>query len=230
MQNSTCNFAKLGLTALMAFGSITAVSPAVALQADATVDQVASPSAKSGWLVDQIGSAVPASSDLAQVQAPAINPAVSFQANVDSSNTQLTMADQLSGYADSYGAPVELAFLGYGLNLGHFIRVGQGTSFASDDAGNSQQHAWNGMENLQASLQRGIENRSIQDQVGIRNVSLIVQDGEANFAETTQSAQLTLASILQIGSRNSASIYQGSDNGFALISQSGAGNIASIRQ
>jgi hypothetical protein len=230
MQNFTRNLAKSSLAAAVAAGSLASVSPALAIQSDATIDQVALATSGSAWLVDQVGAPASASGHMAQIDAPAINPNAAFQANLAAKTTQLSMADQVPNYAGSYGAPVEMAFLGYGLDLGRFVRAGKGASFASDDSGNSQRHAWNGDENLQASLQRGSDNRSIQDQNGFRNASLVVQDGEANFAEVTQSANFTVASILQVGSRNSASLYQGTGSSFALVSQAGVGNIVSIRQ
>jgi hypothetical protein len=230
MQNFTCNVAKSSLTALVGLAALATVSPALAIQSDASIDQISPGSSEAAWLIDQVAASAPASSYLAQVDTPAVNLNVAFQANVAATTTQLSMVDQVPGYAGSYGAPIEMAFLGYGLDLGRFIRSGKGSSFASDAAGNNQQHAWNGDENLQASLQRGMDNRSIQDQTGFRNASLVVQDGEANFAEATQSADFAVASILQVGSRNSASLYQGTNNSFALVSQSGIGNIVSIRQ
>lgn len=230
MQNFTCNAAKASLTGLLALTTLATVSPALAIQSDATIEQVGSSPSNSTWLVDQLPAPAGASSHLAQIDAPAVNPNVAFQANVTSSAPQLSMSDQVPAYAGSFGAPVEMAFLGYGLNLGRFVRSGNGISFASDEAGNSQKHAWNGDENLQASLQRGSDNRSIQDQNGFRNASLIVQDGQANFAEVTQVGDLSVASILQVGRLNSASLYQGTGSSFALVSQAGLGNIVSIRQ
>lgn len=230
MQKSKCNPAIKSLSALVAIAALSHVSPALALNADAAIDQISQPAAGAGWLVDQVSAVAPASSHLAQVPAPAVNPAAAFQATSSAFTAQLSMADQVPGTAGSYGAAVELAFLGYGLDLGQFVRVGQGSSFASDDRGNSQQHFWNGAENLQASLQRGSQNRSAQEQTGLRNASLIVQDGEANYAEVVQGADFGLASILQVGARNSASIYQGTNSSVALVSQAGIGNIVSIRQ
>jgi hypothetical protein len=229
MQNFTRNLAKSSLAVVIAVGSLASVSPALAIQSDATIDQIAPAPSGGTWLVDQVG-APAAVGYMTQIDGPMVNPEIAFQANVAATTAQLSMADQIPGYAGSYGAPVEMAFLGYGLDLGRFVRAGKGSSFASDDSGNSQRHAWDGDENLQASLQRGSDNRSIQDQTGFRNASLIVQDGEANFAEVTQSADFTVASILQIGSRNSASLYQGTGSSFALVSQAGAGNVVSIRQ
>ena len=230
MQNFTSNGAKACLTGWLATAALAAVSPAWAIQSDAMIDQVGSSPSNATWLVDQLPAPAVSSAYLAQIDAPAVNPNVAFQANVAASAPQLSMSDQVPAYAGSFGAPVEMAFLGYGLNLGRFVRSGNGTSFASDEVGNSQKHSWAGDENLQASLQRGSDNRSSQEQNGFRNASLIVQDGNANFAEVTQVGNFSVASVLQVGSLNSASLYQGTGNSFALVSQAGIGNIVSIRQ
>jgi hypothetical protein len=230
MRNITRNLAKSAVRILAPMGALAAVSPAMAVQSDIMVEQVGTQAPGAGWLIDQVKGPVSASGYLGQIEAPSMNSNVSFQANLVNVTTQLSLAEQVPASARSYGPAVELAFLGYGLAIDDFVRFGQGKSLASDESGNRQQHAWNGAENLQASLQRGSGNHSLQEQTGLRNASLVVQDGRSNFAETAQVTDYALASILQIGSGNRASIYQGTASSFALVSQVGTGNIVSVRQ
>jgi hypothetical protein len=205
-------------------------SPAMAVQSDAFVDQVtlgaAGPAA-----MDQVSARSSANPFVAQVEAVDAGRAYSFQATTEVIRfADAASAEQIAPGLSSRGDGAELAFLGLGLDLGKFQRVGKGTSDTTDDQGNRQYYAWNGSDNIQVALQAGTNNSSSQESVGSRNISFVLQDGSTNRAMTQQFAEATLALILQHGSNNTASIYQHTDASVAFVSQSGTGNVISLRQ
>ncbi|MEJ5977763.1 hypothetical protein WG901_14030 [Novosphingobium sp. PS1R-30] len=208
-----------------------AASPALAVQSDAFVDQIALGAPKSAAM-DQVASKSVASPFVAQVDAIDTGKSYSFQATTEVIRfADAASAEQISPALNSRGGGAELAFLGLGLDLGKFQRVsGEGKADYTDANNNRQQYAWAGENNLQVALQRGSDNFASLETKGNNNVGFILQDGIGNEARTQQFADNTFASILQFGNQNQASVYQGTNASVAFVSQNGIGNIVSIRQ
>lgn len=211
-----------------------AATPALAVQSDAFVDQVALASAQSDFAkpgIDQVGSRA-ASPFVAQVETLDSGNAYSFQATTEVIRfADAASAEQIAPGLNSRGGGAELAFLGLGLDLGKFQRVsGEGKASYTDSNNNVQHYAWAGENNLQVALQRGSDNFASLDVRGNDNVAFVLQNGQGNSAKVEQFADNTFASILQFGNQNQASIYQGTNASVAFVSQNGIGNVVSIRQ
>lgn len=143
---------------------------------------------------------------------------------------EVASAEQLSQSLSSGGAPTELAFLGFGIDLGGYVRNGSGSTLTEDAGGNIWQQNWRGDDNLQFASQEGTGNRAVQQQYGAQNVSVLIQRGNGNIGEILQLSDKGIAALLQNGDRNLASVTQGSAGSFASISQSGVANIVAVRQ
>lgn len=223
-----------GKNGLMVWGALAVIAApfsASAAQSDVQIEQIGQGSA---WAAPNIGQIVSASSGnafIAQAQPSKMAIAADFQASLGSlSYVQSASAEQLSSSLSSSGAPVELAFLGFGLDLGSHYRSGLGSSITKDASGNVLQQEWRGEDNLQFALQEGTGNRALQQQYGARNVAVIFQRGNGNVSEILQLSDQGVAALLQNGDRNRASITQGSAGSFASVSQTGIANIVAIRQ
>ena len=216
----------LGLSAaLLASGS------AFAAQSDIVIDQIGQRPAWSSPIVGQIVSPTAGNAFVSQAQPQTQAIEAAFQANPGGiSFAQAASADQLSQNLSSGGAPVEMAFLGFGLDLGRYTRNGSGSYESQDAQGNSLQQEWRGEGNIQFASQEGANNRAVQQQFGLNNVSILLQRGTGNVGEILQSSTQGVATLLQFGDRNSATIVQGTAASFASVSQSGIANIVAIRQ
>ena len=216
----------LGLSAaLMYQGS------AFAAQSDILIDQIGQGSAWSSPVVGQIVSPTAGNAFVSQAQPRKPATDAAFQVNSGGiSFAQAASADQLSQNLSSSGTPVEMAFLGFGLDLGQYVRNGAGSYEAQDAQGNSLQQDWRGEGNIQFASQDGANNRAVQQQYGVNNVSVLLQRGTGNVGEILQSSSQGIATLLQFGDRNTATIMQGSAASFASVSQSGIANIVAIRQ
>lgn len=216
----------LGLSAALLYqGS------AFAAQSDILIDQIGQRPAWSSPIVGQIVSPTAGNAFVSQAQPQQQAIDAAFQANSGGlSFAQAASADQLSQNLSSSGAPVEMAFLGYGLDLGRYLRSGTGSYEATDAQGNSLQQDWRGEGNIQFASQEGSNNRAVQQQYGVGNVSVLLQRGTGNVGEILQSSTQGVATLLQSGDRNSATIVQGTAANFASVSQSGIANIVAIRQ
>lgn len=222
---------KKSLTSWIVLTATAASMPAFAAQSDVMIDQVGQGPAWATPAMGQIVSASAGNAFMAQTQPLTPLAAAPFQANAGGfSFAQAVSAEQLSQNLSSGGAPVELAFLGFGLDLGGYVRSGAGSAVTEDAAGNVWQQDWRGDDNLQFASQEGTGNRAIQQQYGAHNVSVLFQRGNGNVGEILQLSDNGIAALLQIGDRNVASIAQGSAGSFASISQSGVANIVAVRQ
>ena len=221
---------KKGLATWGALAALMAPWSAFAAQSDVMIEQIGQ---ASPWAapMGQIVSASAGSAFVAQAQPQKGPVATAFQANPGGySFAQAVRAQQLSQQLSSGGAPVELAFLGFGLDLGRYGRSGVGSSVTEDATGNVWQQDWRGDDNRQFASQEGRGNRAVQQQNGMQNVSVLFQRGNGNVGEILQFSDQGVATLLQNGDRNIATILQGSANSFATISQTGFANIVAIRQ
>lgn len=213
-----------------AMAVLAASSSAFATQSDVLIEQIGETPA---WAAPmrQIVSPSAGSAFVAQAQlkqGPAIG---TFQANPGGySPAQAASTEQLSQQLASTGAPVELAFLGFALDLGSYARSGSGTLVTEDASGNVWQQEWRGDDNRQFASQEGTGNRAIQQQNGMANLAVLIQRGNGNVGEILQSSNESVATLLQSGDRNMASILQGTASSFATVSQTGVANIVAIRQ
>ncbi|WP_022683363.1 hypothetical protein [Sphingobium bisphenolivorans] len=156
---------------------------------------------------------------------------VAFQANGGGlSFAQVARTEQISQDLSSGGAPVEMAFLGFGLDLGNYHHSGTGALSMEDANGNVLQQDWRGEGNLQFASQQGTGNRAVQQQYGARNMAILFQRGTMNVGEVLQLSDQGVVTLLQNGDRNSASVTQATAGSFASISQTGVANIVAVRQ
>ncbi|MFC4593945.1 hypothetical protein [Sphingobium tyrosinilyticum] len=221
---------KKSLAAWGAMAAIAASSTAFAAQSDVLIEQIGQGAV---WAapIRQIVSASAGSAFVAQAQPQKGMAPSTFQANPGGySLAQAASTEQLSQELSSTGAPVELALLGFGLDLGRYSRSGTGSSVSEDASGNVWQQNWSGDDNRQFASQEGTSNRAIQQQNGTANVSILFQRGNGNVGEILQFSDQGVATVLQNGDRNMASIMQGTAGSFATVSQSGIANIVAIRQ
>ena len=220
-----------GVALLGALIAVAAPWTASAAQSDALIDQLGQGSSWAAPMISQIVPTSAVSAFVAQAPSPRASSAASFQAGpAPLSFAQAASAEQLSQQLSSGGKPAELAFLGYGLDLGSYRRSGAGSSAIENARGNLWQQDWRGEDNLQFAAQDGAGNRALQRQYGAHNVSILFQRGNANVAEILQLSDQGVATLTQEGSRNSASVIQGTAGSFATIAQSGVANIVAVRQ
>ena len=225
------SFARKCLAAWGASACLTVPLSALAAQSDVLIDQVGQGSAWSMPTMGQIVSAAAGNAFVAQAQPQKQSVESAFQANPGGlSFTQAASAEQLSQQLSSKGAPVEMAFLGFGLDLGRYTRSGAGSSSIEDGDGNILEQEWLGEGNIQFASQEGAGNRATQYQNGANNVSVLLQRGDRNVGEILQLSNQGIATLLQNGDRNVATIVQGTAGSFASVSQNGVANIVAIRQ
>ena len=229
MQLKKRRYCSAGIASLVALLPLCS-SPALAAQQDILIEQIGRETLAAPLQMAQIAMAAP-QAFVTQVRDPSTIAKVSLQvSSVLLPGARAVMTDQVPAGLPSTGAPIELAVLGFGIDLGSYQRSGTGTSVIDDQAGNVWQQQWAGLSNLQFARQIGTNNHASQNQDGTGNVSLVFQNGSGNIADIVQRTDNGVATLLQNGERNSATVAQGSAFSFANISQSGIANIVSIRQ
>lgn len=219
------------LAALGVAATLAAHGSAFAAQSDVVIDQIGQRPAWASPSMGQIVSATAGSAFVAQAQPQKNSAEAAFQANSGGlSFAQAASTEQLSQNLSSTGRPAELAFLGFGLDLGRYRRSGTGSYRAQDADGNSLRQEWRGDDNVQFASQQGSGNRAVQQQDGADNLAVLIQRGNGNVGEILQSSTEGVATLLQYGDRNLATITQGNAASFASVSQNGVANIVAIRQ